>query len=783
MRTLLVVAAILLVAGCGAAFAGRAGYLGQSLSIALTILSFVLLTFVGWEISKRPRTVQTKINQLPGATAGDAIGHESPNSSDSQALDIEDFFESAAAGMRLTDPSGRILKANRAELDLLGYAAEDYLGRNIAEFSLDHEAIAGLQERVSRGETVTGFDTSLQAKDGSVRQVRIDANGRFENGRLVHIRSITRDVTLRREAEKEQANLLASAQAARLQAEDTTNLVRRLQVVVDTSLMGLSLDELLTEMLTRLRDLLDADAAAVLLLTAEKQGLVTRCFIGSDQAIARELGTGKGRGLAVHIAATRSPLLIGDLSRAEGVNGNLYELINSLVGAPLMIDGDVIGVIQAVSARKQNFKDDDLRLLQLLADRVALAIEQTRLYEAEQRARLNAESANRMKDEFVATLSHELRSPLNAIIGWAQLMRSGKLDEAAQSKALETVERSAQVQKRIINDLLDFSKVLSGDLRLNLRSIDITQVVESAAKAFKPAADAKAIMLDVRMLGDTEVCVDPERVLQIVWNLISNAIKFTPRHGRVSVVLNRSNSHLEIEVSDTGSGINREFLPFVFDRFRQADASSTRRQGGLGLGLAIVRHLTELHGGTVEAFSKGEGEGSTFVVKLPATPMDAADPAANRPFLRRPEILETSAEAGLSGLRVLLVDDDPDARELASLVLRQSSADVKAVGSAAEAMAIVLDEGGWRPDILVSDIEMPDADGYALIRQVREFESGQGPHLPAVALTAYARVEDRMNALAAGFQVHVPKPVEPAELLTVVASLAGRDPGSSLFAS
>jgi CheY-like chemotaxis protein len=236
-------------------------------------------------------------------------------------------------------------------------------------------------------------------------------------------------------------------------------------------------------------------------------------------------------------------------------------------------------------------------------------------------------------------------------------------------------------------------------------------------------------------------------------------------------------------VSDTGTGIKSEFLPFVFDRFRQADGSSTRRQGGLGLGLAIVRHLAELHGGTVEAFSEGENKGSTFVVKLPALAAEGADSLVHGPFHPRPEIAETSTREGLSGLRVLLVDDDPDARELASLVLRQSAADVKAVGSAAEALAIVEDEHGWRPDVLVSDIEMPDADGYSLIRQVRELESGHGPHLPAVALTAYARIEDRMNALAAGFQVHVPKPVEPAELLTVVASLAGRDVGSSLFAS
>lgn len=404
----------------------------------------------------------------------------------------------------------------------------------------------------------------------------------------------------------------------------------------------------------------------------------------------------------------------------------------------------------------------------------ALAIAQAHLYEAEQRARVQAEEANRTKDEFLATVSHELRSPLNAILGWAKLLREGKLSGEAAARALETIERSARSQNRIINDLLDVSRIITGKLRLNVRPIEPAHIVGAAVEAVRPAAEAKAIHL--QMVLDQEagpISGDSDRLQQIVWNLVSNAIKFTPKGGRVQVRLERVNSHIEIIISDTGIGIRPEFLPYVFDRFRQADGSSTRKHSGLGLGLAIVRHLVELHGGTVEAESPGEGRGATFTINLPLR--------AIRPQARDAEPAGSHRNGppafppALEGIWVVVVDDEADARELVTLVLEQQGARVTPVASAAEALAVLGGSvSGQRPDVLVSDIGMPGQDGYALIRQVRELAPEQGGQIPAVALTAYGRADDRIPVLSAGFQMHVPKPVEPDELVLVISSLTRR---------
>jgi signal transduction histidine kinase/CheY-like chemotaxis protein len=455
------------------------------------------------------------------------------------------------------------------------------------------------------------------------------------------------------------------------------------------------------------------------------------------------------------------------------VANTLYENIRSLMGAPLMIEGEIIGVIYAVAAEANRFKENDLPLLQLVADRVALAIEHARLYEAEQQARISAEAANRMKDEFLATVSHELRSPLNAILGWMKLLRAGRLDEQGASHALETVERSARAQSRIISDLLDVSRIISGKLLLKVRPIEPVRVIEAAVEAVRPAAVAKGIRFETSLDPSAgPISGDADRLQQIVWNLLSNAIKFTSSGGLVEVSLKNTGSQAEIEVRDSGIGIKPDFLPYVFDRFRQGDASSSRRQGGLGLGLAIVRHLVELHGGTVAVHSEGEGKGSRFVVKLPRAVGQAR--AGGSITRRRSDEFPAYGTPQLTGLKVLVVDDDQDARELMTVVLSQANADVRAVASASEALEIMSARSAWVPDVLVSDIEMPGIDGYTLIRRIRALDPEQGGRIPAVAVTAYSRVEDRMRALAAGFQLHIAKPVEPGELLTVLASLSGR---------
>jgi PAS domain S-box-containing protein len=402
-----------------------------------------------------------------------------------------------------------------------------------------------------------------------------------------------------------------------------------------------------------------------------------------------------------------------------------------------------------------------------ITERKQAEAEREELLTREQSAREAAEALTRAKDEFLAIVSHELRSPLNAILGYAALLRHGGLDAQKVSHAADVIERSGKAQAQLIDDLLDTARIISGKLRLELGPVDLVLVIEQAVQTIRPAADAKEISLETDLPSEIgQITGDPVRLQQVVWNLLSNAVKFTPRGGRVESRLERVDPHIRITVSDTGKGVSPDFLPYVFDRFQQADASSARRYGGLGLGLALVKYLVELHGGTVEAASAGEGQGATFKVTLPvravATPLGEAEGA--------PTTVKSSGE--LAGMRALVVDDENDARELIETVLRQYGAEVVAVSSAAEAYSLITATPPQeRPDVMVTDIGMPDEDGYSLIRRVRERERGQGAHIPAVALTAYGRVEDRVRALNAGFQMHVAKPVDPAELAAVITSI------------
>lgn len=400
--------------------------------------------------------------------------------------------------------------------------------------------------------------------------------------------------------------------------------------------------------------------------------------------------------------------------------------------------------------------------------------ERAKLLVQEQTARAEAEKLNRLKDEFISTISHELRTPLNAILGWAHILRTTKVDEARMRRALETIERNARSQSQLIDDLLDISRIITGKIRLNVRAVDLLPVIEAAIETVRPAAEAKNIRLQsVLDPAAGPVLGDSERLQQIVWNLLSNAVKFTPKAGRVQVYLQRVNSHVEIIVADNGQGISAEFLPYVFDRFRQADNSITRSFGGLGLGLAIVRQLVELHGGTVYAESPGEGQGATFTIKLPLMPV--------RSTIIEPERVHPSVEGSvpfddslrLDGLRILIVDDDADMRDLLSYTLQVCGAQVTNTATAEEAISI-LTNSSIPQDILISDIGMPNEDGYALLRRVRALKPEQGGTIPAIALTAFARTLDRTAALLAGFQSHVAKPVEPAELIAVIANLTGR---------
>ncbi|MCA1618255.1 MAG: response regulator [Acidobacteria bacterium] len=411
----------------------------------------------------------------------------------------------------------------------------------------------------------------------------------------------------------------------------------------------------------------------------------------------------------------------------------------------------------------------------LVNDCVLMHMRQRDQYEDEiLRARREAEEATRAKDEFLAIVSHELRTPLTAVLGWSRMLRVGNLDERGAARALEAIERNAESQNQLIGDLLDFSRIISGKIRLDVGRLEPASVIHAAIEVLTPAADAKGIRLQSVLDPKAgPVSGDPERLQQVMWNLLSNAVKFTPRGGRVQVRLERVDSSVEITVSDTGSGISAEFLPYVFERFRQSDTTTTRRHGGLGLGMAITRHIVELHGGTIRAESPGEGLGATFVVRLPVMIIHTAEPpagATSGPLTppggegARPPALM----ARLDGLRVLVVDDERDARELLTAVLTQSGAQVTTASGVAEALGELR---AAKPDLLVSDIEMAHEDGYSLIRKVRAAEAEGGPRIPAIALTAHARPSDRLRALSEGFQLHMPKPVEPAELVLAIANL------------
>lgn len=430
-------------------------------------------------------------------------------------------------------------------------------------------------------------------------------------------------------------------------------------------------------------------------------------------------------------------------------------------GAPIRDDqGEILGAVlifRDISTQKQSERAREQLLVR------------------EQQAREQAEQANRLKDEFVATISHELRAPLNAILGWSRLLRGGKLDSEASAKAVETIERSAENQARLIEDLLDISRIITGKLQLEMRTIDSTAAARAALENVTPAAEAKGIQLISDLDSDTSfISGDADRLQQIIWNLLSNAIKFTPRGGLIKVRLMRDHSQAVISVRDTGQGIDPDFLPHVFDRFRQADSSSVRKHGGLGLGLAIVRHLVELHGGTISAHSDGIGHGATFTIRLPIAPLRVQattfDPGTQTGEWR----LRLDANPILKGLKILIVDDEEDARQMLAHTLIGYGAKVIAASSAGEALEALNPQSENQFDLMISDIGMPEMDGYSLIRQVRELKIGPGGKLPAIALTAYAQTQDRLRALAAGFQHHVPKPVEPAELAAVIASLTRR---------
>jgi signal transduction histidine kinase/DNA-binding response OmpR family regulator len=495
--------------------------------------------------------------------------------------------------------------------------------------------------------------------------------------------------------------------------------------------------------------------------------------------------------------AERRPLRLDEDELLDPENP---ESIISFLGAPILSTTGVSGWIYLLNKTDDDdFSDADERLAATLANQAAVAYENARLYtEAqdhatelrlevaerkkaeeerahllvrEQAARAEAESANRTKDEFLATLSHELRTPLTAILGWSHLMRMNQMRESELTHALETIERNARSQAQLIDDLLEVSRIVTGKLQIEFSRVKLPAVLKATVESLKPALADKNIQLEASLDSDCYLLGDATRLQQIFWNLLTNAIKFTPKGGQVTIKTTRGDHEVEVAVIDTGIGISERFLPYVFDRFRQGDGSTTRSHSGLGLGLAIVRHLVELHHGAVEVKSAGENQGSTFTVRLPLARAGASEPNGHDKKKVEDDLLRNSARM-LDGLRILVVDDDPDTRELVSTILTGCGSQVRCSESAADALEAFEE---WTPDLLVSDIGMPNEDGYSLIRKVRQLRSKRAKHVPALALTAYATDEDRSLALSAGFQMHLAKPIEPENLISSIAAALGRE--------
>jgi hypothetical protein len=515
-------------------------------------------------------------------------------------------------------------------------------------------------------------------------------------------------------------------------------------------------------------------------LIEEPEQMRLASYSGISEEVAREKEKVRFDELVCgKVASERHPIAIENVQQSTDPKAEFIRSlgITAYYAYPLLVQERLLGTISFGSLTRTYFSQNELGMMQAVCDQIAIALERSSLIASLQEQTEQLSEANRMKDEFLAVLSHELRSPLNAIVGWAQLLRKDKLTEAQRIKGIDTIERNAKSQTQLIEDLLDISRMIRGKLRLNVRNCDLIPLIDSALDSVQLAAEVKQIDVQFLVAGEEYsqfltpkspymISGDSGRIQQIIWNLLSNAIKFTPQGGQVivnlSTVTDNSSLYAEIQVIDTGIGISSEFLPHVFERFRQADSSSTRSYGGLGLGLAIVRHLVELHGGTVHADSGGKEKGSTFTVKLPL-------------LKTQPEIKEVTpsvtALESLSGVQVLVVDDEPDIRDVLTTILESSLAEVRAVSSVDEALQTIAE---WKPDVIVSDIGMPIKDGYALIRQIRALPPQEGGNIPAAALTAYVRSEDRMRAIKEGFQLHLPKPIEPDELVAVVASLAGR---------
>ncbi len=552
----------------------------------------------------------------------------------------------------------------------------------------------------------------------------------------------------RNRIQTERSELYQREQRARLEAETAVERMRRVQTVTEVALAYLSIDKLLAELLDRVCEAMDVDTVAILLLEEDNK-LVALAAKGLrvDKSIRVPIGAG----FAGRVAERREPITIDDVETAEFFTPFLRDLgVKSLLGVPLLIEGRVVGVMHVGRLTRRPFSEDDIRLLQLVAFRVALAIEN---------ARRDAEAASRAKDEFLTTVSHELRTPLTPVIGWIHMIRNGLLPATEAAHGLEVIEKNSHALKRLINDLLDMSAILTGKLRMDQSPLALESAIRQAIDTARPSAAAHDVALELSFHDWNKEVVtgDQSRLVQAFSNLLDNAIKFSKPGGVVKVVCETDEGDAVVRIEDTGQGIASEFLPFVFERFRQEDGSKTRAHGGLGLGLALVKSFVESHHGTVMAESGGRGEGSRFTVRLPRRKHEAAP--SEQPPKPRVEIISSRPH-------LMVIEDDPDTLEILGATLEAHGFRVTTFESAAETLR---DAPHNSVDLIISDIGMPELDGFELMKELRQLPAYE--KVPAIALSGYASQKDAKTALAAGFNAHVSKPVDPAELISMVKAL------------
>jgi len=600
--------------------------------------------------------------------------------------------------------------------------------------------------------------------DGSVHWIA--ARGRVfydRDGNPLRMIGVNEDISDRKQAELEREKILAREQ----------RYANQLKGLNDAALAinsALSVEDVLQVITEQAYQIIGAHQSVTSMTVNDNWAQAINTVYLSDKYAQWRNYDAKtdGSGIYTYVCKMNQPMRMTQSEleahfqwRAFGTEASNHPPLRGWLAAPLVgRDGQNIGLIQLSDKYEGEFTEEDEAIVMQLAQMASVAIENAQLYAAEQQARTQAETANRIKDEFLAVLSHELRSPLNPILGWTRLLRTRKFDQQATARALETIERNAKLQTELIEDLLDVSRILQGKMVLNVAPVNLANTIEAALETVRLAAEAKGIQIQTSLPQDVGfLSGDAARLQQVVWNLLSNAVKFTPKGGWVDIRLERVDTYAQIQVKDTGKGINPEFLPYVFDYFRQEDGKTTRTFGGLGLGLAIVRHLTELHGGTVQVESLGEGLGATFTVRLPLMSTVAETSDEHEPVAEIPD---------LSSWQILIVDDETDMRELLVAILESYGATVRVATSALEALS-ALEQ--FKPDVLISDIGMPEVDGYMLMRQVRRLTPKQGGLIPAIALTAYAGELNQQQALEAGFQKHLAKPVDPAELARTIAAL------------